>query len=89
MITINHERFGDATRFETLDEARDTIRACGPEFASVTLDPCGTSIVDERGEVVGSFDSLGVECPSCNHVGPPVDDEIGCGCHCAECGERL
>ena len=28
-------------------------------------------------------------CPECDQCVSPVDDEIGCGCHCPNCGERL
>jgi hypothetical protein len=30
-----------------------------------------------------------IACPNCNHCGSPEADKTGCGCHCANCGERL
>jgi hypothetical protein len=55
MITIDHERFGARQEFATLAEAQAAIRACGPEFAGVTLiqSPGSDLIYDERGECVG------------------------------------
>lgn len=52
-ILINCERFGMCTRFATLEEARDAVRACGPEFSKVTLSKRGMDVIDNRGEVVG------------------------------------
>lgn len=43
---INHERFGQYAEFETLAEAQQAIRNCGPEFASVTLEVYGDDIHD-------------------------------------------
>lgn len=53
MIIINHERYGQRSEFETIEEAQATIRACGPEFAGVTLYEDHGRIYDERGEHVG------------------------------------
>ena len=55
MITINHERFGMRQEFDTLEEAQVSIRACGPEFADVTLSEGGGNVYDERDEIVGEI----------------------------------
>jgi len=53
MVIINHERYGKRTEFATVEEAQQTIRDCGPEFAAVELVVQGDAIVDEREEFVG------------------------------------
>lgn len=54
LCVINHERYGEQTVFNSLEEAQATIRACGPEFAATELTKRLGDIVDERGDVVGS-----------------------------------
>ncbi len=55
MITINHERFGMRQEFDTLAEAQQSIRDCGPEFSGATLEMRSDQCVyDERGERVGA-----------------------------------
>jgi hypothetical protein len=52
-IVIDHERYGERTEFDALDEAQKTIRACGPEFAGVTLRLSGADVLNEDCEIVG------------------------------------
>jgi hypothetical protein len=54
MITINHERYGERQTFATIDEAQQSIRDCGPEFASEHIYDSGGRIYNARGEYVGS-----------------------------------
>jgi hypothetical protein len=53
-IIIDHERYGARTEFVSIEEAVETIRSIGPDFASVTLDLQGDIVIDHRGEAVGS-----------------------------------
>jgi len=75
---------GDTVDFATLEEAQETLRACGGDFAETTLEVRGgTRIVDERGETLGHVVDDYHECLYCNReiAGPegPVpaveDDE--------------
>lgn len=50
---IDHERYGEETAFDTIEEAQETVRACGADFANVTLSVHGIDIVDDLGEIVG------------------------------------
>lgn len=52
-IVIDCERYGERTQFESLEEAQDSIRQCGPEFEQVTLTANGSDIYDDRNLVVG------------------------------------
>ena len=54
MITIDHERFGERSEFENLTEAVECLRACGDEFAAVTLTIHGSGVYDERRDLVGT-----------------------------------
>lgn len=55
-VIIDHERYGDRDEFDTLEHAQRCIRACGPDWANVTLSIDGSGIYDERGERVGEID---------------------------------
>lgn len=63
-VVIDHERYGERSEFDTIEEAQAVIRDCGEEFAGVTLrlghcqtddrgEPCEGRVIDERGEIVG------------------------------------
>jgi len=53
---IDHEYYGVRSEFDSLDAAQSAIRACGGDFADVTLDECGRSIYDERGNIIGEIE---------------------------------
>lgn len=54
MITIDHERYGERTEFESIDEAQEIVRAIGDGFESTEFHVRGDEVIDERGDVVGS-----------------------------------
>jgi len=56
-VIIDHERYGDKSRFHDLTEAQAAIRDCGPDFANVSLSvmPCGI-VVDQTGDEVGHLE---------------------------------
>ena len=70
-IEIDHEIYGDATRFDSLDEAQSAIRACGEDFARTTLAVRGTEIINEDGLVVG------VAIRTANEIGADALSMIG------------
>jgi hypothetical protein len=51
--------YGDEVEFEDLETAESAIRACGSDFAEVSLrlGPCGR-VYNERGEIVGSWNEV-------------------------------
>ena len=53
MITIDYVRYGMPTSFDDLEDAQDTIRDCGPDFASVELTLRDDKVFNENGEQVG------------------------------------
>ncbi len=53
MIKISNDRYGETAIFRNMDDAQDTIRACGPDFAETTLEMRGGMIYDETGEKIG------------------------------------
>lgn len=53
-VIINHEKYGERSIFESLEEAKAAIRSCGPGFEDVELDPAeGAYVEDQDGDVVG------------------------------------
>lgn len=85
---IDHERYGVRSEFVSLEEAQDTIRACGGDFADTTLREHGENILDDRGDVVGEIAELDRQ--SCNHrLGDghrtDADDDYTPGDECSEC----
>jgi len=55
-VIINHEKYGERSIFESLEEAKAAIRSCGPGFEDVELDPAeGAYVEDQDGDVVGIF----------------------------------
>lgn len=53
---INHERYGEPCSFESLEQAEQVIRECGPEFAKVELREIRGIVYDERDEQVGTVE---------------------------------
>ena len=53
-FVICHEQYGDETEFDSLDEAQQAIRDCGPDFAGTTLRRTSDNLIrNERDEIVG------------------------------------
>ena len=53
MILIDHEMYGEASTFATLEEAQAAIRECGSDFARTKFRICGGDVYDETDEAVG------------------------------------
>lgn len=51
---IDHEKYGVHAEFDSIEEALQTILACGPDFAGTVFTVRGQIILDETGEKVGS-----------------------------------
>ena len=58
-FVIDHPRYGEPTAFATLADAEIAIRDCGEDFEDTSLTLRGDDIIDDRGEVVGSFTHTG------------------------------
>ena len=50
MVIIDHERCGDRTEFESVEQAKQALRECGYDVA---FELAGTRVIDDDGEVVG------------------------------------
>jgi hypothetical protein len=53
MIEINSDLYGEAARFNSLEEAEQCIRDCGSDFADVALRERNGLVYNEDGQVVG------------------------------------
>lgn len=54
---IDHEKYGQSSTFDSLDEAQDGLRDCGEAFENTTLtERCDGKILDETGTVVGTVE---------------------------------
>jgi len=55
MITIDDELYGVRSEFETIDEAQQAIRDCGPEFSHTVLYAVGDRVYNQGGQCVGGI----------------------------------
>ena len=56
-IIIDSEKYGEKTEFATIEDAQQSIRDCGPEFAETALEIMGgDAVYDQDGDCVGRME---------------------------------